>query len=417
MTYPEYSSSSGQGTNMSDFSAKASAFWEKLSPSQKKLATISSVIVALIGMLILSYSMGGSKSIPVKKEAPKKNTVPLEPNLLEKSLYLEKEQELRQRDEQMKALKAEIDEIKKEKSGDRAKGIYPPIPISSLTDSYSRFPAAPLPVPNSPAARTALANRQVEPELVGDIEVFVNPQAKVPVETDKSGKKKEAEKIYLPPSFMPVVLLTGVRAKTSGNGTGDPQPILLRVTDLAVLPNRIKKDMRECFIVANAVGDLSMERADVRLVSLHCLAKDGRVAIDQKVKGTVLDADGVTNLDGKVVARFGTTLAAAAYAGAFAGIGDGLKAASNQTLITATGTITQIKPGDLLMGAAGSGAAGAFHNIADFMMTIAKQTMPVVEVGNMKPVTVFITEGIDIEVKNYCSRLDTLGGATCKNDL
>ena len=58
--------------------------------------------------------------------------------------------------------------------------------------------------------------------------------------------------------FVSVIVVsarTGVRAKTSGDGKGEPQPLLLRVTDLAVLPNRVKKNLKDCFVVANAVGD------------------------------------------------------------------------------------------------------------------------------------------------------------------
>ncbi len=405
---------------MNKITTKIKAAWERSSPKEKKVFVLAGVLAGLLCMLLLSYVLGGNKTIPAPKETAKKSTTPLDANLLEKSLYREKEQELRQRDEQMKALKAEIDELKKEKDSDRVKErsnrFYPPIPTSAPAGTALAYPPSPLPPPPS---SPAVNQKQAEPELLGDIEIAVNnqPQAR-PVEgNDKANKKKDAEKIYLPPSFMPAVLLTGVRAKTSGEGKSDPQPILFRVTDLAVLPNRIKKDLKDCFFVANVIGDLSQERADVRLVSLHCLAKDGRVAIDQKVKGTVLDSDGVENLDGKVVARWGSSLAASAYAGAFSGLGDGMKAASSQTLVTASGTIQQIKPGDMLLGSAGSGVAGAFHKIADFMLDIARQTMPVVEVGNMKPVTIFITEGVDIEVKNYCSRLESLGGSTCRDDI
>jgi conjugal transfer pilus assembly protein TraB len=192
--------------------------------------------------------------------------------------------------------------------------------------------------------------------------------------------------------------------------------MLLMATDLAVLPNRVKKNLKGCFFVANGMGDLAQERVDVRLVSLHCLARDGRVVVNQKVKGTVMDADGVINLDGKVVARWGSTLAASMYAGFFGGIGDGLKGASTQTLTTATGTLQTMKPGDMLLGAAGSGFSGAFHKIADFMLEVARQAAPVVEAGNLKPVDVFITEAVELEIRTECNGLLELGGAECKEN-
>lgn len=416
---------------MSKVSDKFKTLWDGLSPKGKKTATLAAVVITLLVMMVSSYQMGGRKSVTVPQKPEHKTDVLLEPKLLEKSLYLEKEKELRVRDEQMKELRAEIDEIKKakENSKDKDKGksphnYYPPVPVPGPPQGENQViqndaHVSPYPTVPPPQGRPGV-QKQVETVPVGSIEIFHNPQAeKVKSEQPgaDSGKKKDgSEKIYLPPSFMPAVLMTGVRAKTGGNASSEEQPILLRITDLAVLPNRITKDLKDCFVVANVRGDLAQERADVRLVSMNCLARDGSVAINQKIKGTVVDADGVLNLDGKVVARWGSTLAAAMYSGFFAGIGDGLKAASTQTLTSASGSMTTINSGDLLLAASGSGVSSAFHKVADFMLEIAKQATPVVEVGNLKPVAVFVTEGVDMEVKKYCNGLSTLGGAKCKED-
>lgn len=415
---------------MSKVSEKFKSIWEGLSPKGKRVAAVGGVASVIICMMFISYQMNGKKTVSAPKEPAKETLDPLDKNLLDKSLYAEKEKELRDRDEQLKSLKADIDDIKKEKEQDRPKGkpshdFYPPVPVPGSLSSNSK----PLPVTSYPAAQPLPGQQQgaqaslkpAEPVLVGDIEIFHNPQAdKQDLKDgplDKDDKKKDVEKIHLPPSFMPAILLTGVRAKTANGGKGEPQPLLFRITDLAVLPNRITKDFKDCFVIANGMGDLSMERVDVRLVSFHCLTRDGRVAIDQKIKGTVLDADGVDNLDGKVVARWGSSLFAAGAAGAFSGIGDAMKAASTQTLMNAATTVQQVKPSDMVEGAAGSGMASTFSKMSDFLLRIAEQTMPVVEAGNMKPCTIFITESVDLEVKRYCSQLDSLGGATCKDGM
>ena len=414
---------------MSKLSEKIKNIWEGLSPKTKRFAAVGGVASVIVCMMFISYQMNGKKTVSAPKEPVKETLDSLDKNLLDKSLYAEKEKELRDRDEQLKSLKADIDDIKKEKGQYRPKGntphdFYPPVPVPGSFSSNGK----PVPITSYPAAQPLPGPQQggqaalkpAEPVLVGDIEIFHNPQADKQDLKDgleKNDKKKDVEKIHLPPSFMPAILLTGVRAKTANGGKGEPQPLLFRITDLAVLPNRITKDFKDCFVVANAMGDLSMERVDVRLDSFHCLTRDGRVAIDQKVKGTVLDADGVDNLDGKVVARWGSTLFAAGAAGAFSGIGDAMKAASTQTLMNAATTVQQVKPSDMLEGAAGSGMASTFSKMSDFLLKIAEQTMPVVEAGNMKPCTIFITESVDLEVKGYCSQLDSLGGATCKDGM
>lgn len=411
---------------MSWINDKVKQKWEGLAPADKKRLVIASVVSGLVIMMILSYQMGGRKTVSVEKPPEKKADVLLEPELLEKSLYQEKEKELRRRDEQMKELKAEIEEMKKARKEEEKRAYqkehYPPVPVPAppAVPAQQNDPYKPSYPPVPPPQAKGAAQKQPEPALAGRIEIFHNPQAdkiKTDAPADGIKKKESSERIYLPPSFMPAVLMTGIRAKTGTDGKGEGQPLLLRITDLAVLPNRITKDLKDCFVVADARGDLAMERADVRLVSMNCLARDGSVAINQKIKGTVVDADGVLNLDGKVVARWGSTLAAAMYSGFFSGIGEGLQAASTETITDTSGTITTMNSGDLLMGAGGSGLASAFGKVADFMLDIAKQATPVVEVGNLKPVTVFVSEGVEMEVKKYCNGISTLGGAKCKENI
>ena len=51
----------------------------------------------------------------------------------------------------------------------------------------------------------------------------------------------------------------------------------------ALRPNDVKANLRGCFIIAEAVGKLNKERADVRLVSLSCLGRKSQAVIDATV--------------------------------------------------------------------------------------------------------------------------------------
>ena len=56
--------------------------------------------------------------------------------------------------------------------------------------------------------------------------------------------------------------------------------------------------------------------------------------------------------------------------------------------------------------------AQAGRDLQKFLLDLGKQAIPVVEVAAMRPVTVVISEGVEIEVKelpNTCMG----GGATC----
>ncbi len=91
---------------------------------------------------------------------------------------------------------------------------------------------------------------------------------------------------------MEAKLLTGFDASTSGKGSSNPEPLLLRIQTAAVLPNDIKANLKGCFVIAEAVGRLDKERADVRLVSLSCLSNEGKAVIDTQIKGFVTDVTG-----------------------------------------------------------------------------------------------------------------------------
>ena len=58
-------------------------------------------------------------------------------------------------------------------------------------------------------------------------------------------------------SFARAVLLSGVDAPTGGLARTNPHPVLLRVMELAQLPNHYRSRVKECFVTAAAYGDLS----------------------------------------------------------------------------------------------------------------------------------------------------------------
>ena len=148
------------------------------------------------------------------------------------------------------------------------------------------------------------------------------------------GKKKQ---IYLPPSFMEATLLSGVAAPTTNVAKGNPLPLLFRVKDLAVLPNKVKADLKGCFIIGSAVGNLADERVHIRLNTLSCVAKNGDAVIDQTIKGFVVDEDGKVGLKGRVVAKMGIHIARTALAGFIGGMGDALSSSMKTNTLSALG--------------------------------------------------------------------------------
>jgi conjugal transfer pilus assembly protein TraB len=231
---------------------------------------------------------------------------------------------------------------------------------------------------------------------VGDIGMISAPVSEIVA--DK--KKVEGQRIYLPPSFMAATLLSGLDAPTSESAKGSPVPALLRIKDLAVLPNSVKADLKGCFVIAEGLGNLADERAHMRLVSLSCLTREGQSVIDQKIKGFLVDQDGKIGLKGRVVSRMGSAIARSMIAGFFGGLGEYVAAQNTITSTSPLGTTQTINTGDALQYGAGSGLASAFKDTQKFYLDLAKQALPVIEVGATKDVTLVIEEGIMLELRD-----------------
>ncbi|EKD40603.1 MAG: Pilus assembly protein [uncultured bacterium] len=368
--------------------------FNQLSPGRKK-----AVIWLLVGAVILLFVASGYNSSRTDKAQSlfgqhKTREIQLEPELIQKTL-------LREQRSQLDALQAEIDNIKKErlkteseaKSTEKEEKEFPEIPSPDQLEQQVLLPR-PLTSPPPPPPKSA----QQQPQLIGNITVLANATP-VPGNIPENDKKK-ARTVYLPPSFMEASLLTGFDASTSGTGKNSPEPLLLRIQTPAVLPNDIKANLAGCFIIAEAVGRLDKERADVRLVSLSCLSNEGKAIIDTQVKGFVTDSDSKVGLSGRVVSRMGAATARTVIAGFFGGLGDMLKTTATTQSVSPLGTTTSVDSSQIAKYSVGGGLAEGSQSLRDFYLDLAKQATPVIEVGATKKITVVISEGKDLEIKD-----------------
>ena len=186
--------------------------------------------------------------------------------------------------------------------------------------------------------------------------------------------------------------------------------MLLRIKDLAVLPNKVKADLKGCFAIAEATGNLADERVHIRVLTISCVAKNGDAVIDQKVKGFVVDEDGKVGLAGKVVAKMGIHIARSALAGFLAGFGEAVEQTTANTVYSPTyGTTTQMwtetDTKNVAKMGVGKGISQAAKELQKFYLQLAEQTLPVIEVGATKSVTLVISEGVDLEIKKQNTKI------------
>ncbi|MBU0944725.1 MAG: conjugal transfer protein TraB [Proteobacteria bacterium] len=382
-------------------SLKLKQKFNDLEPKRKKIVIWSCVAIIFLIMVSTGYN---SSRTDTSEEVSRKKTreIQLEPDMIEKTM-------LREQRRQLESLQNTVDKIIQEQKKPEQANTEQALPVIPTAEQVAKQSQLSMPSPEEQPwpllpERTGTTNLpqhpKPEPRMIGEISVLSNPAAATG-EPDPKNNKKKGRTVYLPPSFMEAKLLTGFDASTSGKGTSNPEPLLLRIQTPAVLPNDIKANLAGCFVIAEAVGRLDKERADVRLVSLSCLSNEGKAIIDTPVKGFVTDSDSKVGLSGRVVSRMGATTARTILAGFFSGMGDMLKSAATTQSTSVLGTTTTIDSSQVAKYAIGGGMSEGAASLHDFYLSLAKQATPVIEVGAAKEITVIVSEGKELEIREF----------------
>lgn len=231
------------------------------------------------------------------------------------------------------------------------------------------------------------------------------PQFEEVVQEDKDKKgienkeeKKEEEKlsIYIPMGFAKALLLNGVDAPTLQYGRENPHPVLMLLLDKQILANNRKLNLKGCFVMGTAFGELSSERAYIKLSRISCISQEGKI-YQKKVEGVVIDEDGKTGLKGRLVSKFGSVLAKQFMAGILEGISRILQASYTTVQISPIGTTSTINPEDVTKVSIASGFGSAARKLADFYISLAKEYFPVIEIQAGRRVSVFFYGGEKLE--------------------
>ena len=210
--------------------------------------------------------------------------------------------------------------------------------------------------------------------------------------------KRASGKTFLPVGMVRAILLGGLDAPTGGQAQQHPLPVMLRITDLGILPNHFRANVKDCFAVGSGYGDISSERAYIRLETLSCVRKDGQ-ALEVKAKGHLFDETGKLGVRGRLVSKQGQILANALLAGVVSGIGRGIQYDTSTTTVTPFGnTVTQTNSGGEFRAGIGEGVGNALDRLANYYISLAEQVFPVIEVDAQREVDIAFTEGIELDI-------------------
>jgi conjugal transfer pilus assembly protein TraB len=396
----------------------------------------SRIVKTVIGLLLVvivgsAYQFTRNKEKHINTRADvKKNTLNFDERTFEKTIYNKTRADVDDLRKELLDFKKEMQNMlsqkfqaveKKERYGSQNKipDVFPNKPtVNRPIDkifTQNIATAAPLPVINklhlnkvSEPKKNRYREHQIRQrrsdnskndQPIKQIAVFENPQA-----TSDSLQGADDIKVHLPPSFMEANLLNGVTAPATDVGRNNPIPMLIRVNNLAVLPNNVKSNTKGCFVVAEGYGSLADERVHARLLSLSCINQKGGTVIDQAIKGFVVDTDGKEGMKGHVFAKFGQQIARVAIAGFLQGLGDAMTLGQQEFTYgvntgVRTGQFRDTNPDTLAKAGIGQGIANVAEDLRKFYLDLAEQSLPVIEVHPTKNITIVISEGVDIAIR------------------
>lgn len=223
-------------------------------------------------------------------------------------------------------------------------------------------------------------------------------QVAKPSEPEKKSKPKD-KTIISTGSITKAVLLSGMDAPTMTQAKTSPLPVLMKVTDLSILPNRWQYDIKECFLVGEGYGDLTAERAYIRTNNISCVTNKGKY-IDMPFKGAATGEDGKLGLKGEVVTKQGALLARTLIAGFLQGVGDAFSQQNQVVLTGTTGVTTTTKDltaGEAMEMGAFSGLSKSAEKLADFYLKMADQVAPVIEISAGREINIITTQMVELK--------------------
>lgn len=416
-------SATSKGLDSTPQNTGVSAVWSSYSAKKKKKIVTIGIIALIILFALLGYrtKYGSTKESKVDQAVAARD-IDINRGMIEKSLYTRTIDAVDMQRKELEKLAKEITHLQKRSSAVRPSDPKKTLLVRTIEQNPDmKKTEAKRPEVEKPEPKPRVKNRisRIPPppkpsgipekdriSVIGGINIVRGKElaGKPPEETSKK------KVIYLPPSFVEATLLSGVSAPTTLAAKSNPLPMILRIKDLAILPNKVKANLKGCFAIAEGQGNLADERVHVRILTISCVAKDGNAVIDQAVKGFVVDEDGKVGLSGRVVAKMGVHIARTVLAGFVGGFGAALETTTSTINYNPlTGGTSQRWTSDdaktVLTAGVGKGIAQGAEAVQDFYLQLAQQTLPVIEVGATKTVTLVISEGVNLEVKDQNTQI------------
>lgn len=153
-----------------------------------------------------------------------------------------------------------------------------------------------------------------------------------------------------------------------------------------------KLDLANCIIMGSSYGDISSERAIVRLEKMVCLSDN--LYTTSKISGQIFGPDGLNGIKGKVVSTSSKHLKNAMLGGMISGFSSGSKGRDSMSL-SSLGMIStnKVNPADSLKNGAMQGVGNIGDKLAEYYLRQAEAMSPVLTVPAGVRINAQITKG------------------------
>jgi len=368
--------------------------FKSLSPKAKQYVVLGTLGAAFLGLVFGSVALWNKQPSMIpqsgKEEHTTKNIAAPGSQVDPRDVWMaQSAQQMKEMDAVIQGLKQRLAEIEQKQNA--------PQPPTQKEESL----LPPLPLIPPPPAPSPVSQQQPEPQLPPPqpkepgIAVFEVSDAAAAVQAPQ---EEQQGKTYIPSgSFMRAVLLGGLDAPTGGQAQNNPWPVLLRVQDNAFLPNRFRAKVKECFLLGSGYGDISSERAYLRLESLSCVLNNGEV-VDTNAKGYVVGEDGKAGMRGRLISKQGQVLANALMTGIISGIGQGIQQSAMSYSTSALGTVGTVDAGKEFQAGIGAGVGRALDRLSQYYINLAEKMFPIIEVDAGRVVDVVLTKGVTLDL-------------------
>ena len=211
---------------------------------------------------------------------------------------------------------------------------------------------------------------------------------------------------YLPAgSIVKAVLLGGLDAGAGVNAQAEPRPVVLRVVEEGRLPNQGRSHLKDCVLMGAGFGDISSERAYIRLERLSCTEPSGEI-LEVPAYGYVSGPDGKVGVRGRAVWREGAPLKRSFISGLFSGMSKGLADSLTTTSISPLGATKTLDSGDVFKSGLATGGTSALERLANYHIQRAEQYQPIIQINAGITVDVVFHTGVSL-AKGQVAGFDT----------